>query len=88
KAARKAEAQAPPVEGKKAIDTGKVRNPLLFQRLEERIVALEGELEGLREAMLLPDNYGSVAKIKELQAREVALKGELAAAYEQWENWQ
>lgn len=88
KAARKAEAQAPPVEGKKAIDTGKVRNPLLFQRLEERIVALEGELEGLREAMLLPDNYGSVAKIKELAAREVALKGELAAAYEQWENWQ
>lgn len=88
RAARRAEAQAPPAETKKAIDTGKVRNPLLFQRLEERIVGLEAELEEVRAAMLLPENYGSVVKIKELQAKETGLKVDLAAAYEQWENWQ
>lgn len=88
KAAKKAEVAAPPVEAKKAIETGKVRNPLLFQRLEERIMTLENDLETTRAAMLLPENYGSVAKIKELQQKEAKLKLELADAYTQWENWQ
>ncbi|MBL8727168.1 MAG: ABC-F family ATP-binding cassette domain-containing protein, partial [Planctomycetes bacterium] len=78
----------PPEEPKKAIETGKVRNPLLFQRLEERIFALEAGLEDLRAAMLLPDNYASATKMKQLQADETAKKRELAEAYEQWENWQ
>jgi hypothetical protein len=30
----------------------------------------------------------SAAKMKQLQADEVAKKAELADAYEQWENWQ
>ena len=64
-----------------------MRNPLMFQKLEERIIALEAELEGARAAMLAPENYGSVSKIRELQGREAGLKAELAAAYEQWENW-
>jgi hypothetical protein len=37
--------------------------------------------------MLRPDNYASAGKMKELQGDEVRLKAELAAAYEQWENW-
>ena len=51
-------------------------------------MTLEQKLEDVRAAMLLPENYGSVTKIKELQAKEASTKQELAMAYEQWENWQ
>ena len=88
RAAKKAEAAAPAGEPKKAIETGKVRNPLMFQKLEERIFALEAEIEALRAAMLDPANYASASKMKELQASEVKKKQELAEAYQQWENWQ
>lgn len=88
RAQKKAEAAAPAAAPKKAIETGKIRNPLMFQRLEERIMTLEQTLEELRAAMLLPENYGSVAKIRDLQQQEAKTKQELAAAYEQWENWQ
>ena len=80
--------QAEPVAPKLAMETGKVRNPLLFQRLEERIMALEAAIDDLRAAMLEPDNYASASRMKALQADEVAKKAELAEAYEQWENWQ
>jgi ATP-binding cassette subfamily F protein 3 len=86
KAVKKAEMAEP--EAKKAIETGKVRNPLLFSKLEERIIALEAELEGARASMLDPANYASASKSKELQATEARLEAELAEAYEQWENWQ
>jgi ATP-binding cassette subfamily F protein 3 len=72
----------------RASESGKVRNPLMFQKLEERIMSLETELEDVRAAMLQPDNYGSAAKMRELQAAESALQKKLADAYEQWENWQ
>ena len=78
----------PAVEVKKAIETGKVRNPLMFQKLEERIMQLEGELQALRTAMLEPANYASASKMKELQGNEGRLKAEIATAYAQWENWQ
>ena len=82
--AKTAAAEAP----KPARETGKIRNPLLFERLEQRIMDLEGEVEAVQAAMLEPDNYASAAKMKELQADEARLKKELAEAYEQWENWQ
>ena len=85
KAAKKNDAAPPPA--KKAIETGKVRNPLMFQKLEERIMKLEADLDALRAAMLDPANYASASKMKELQAQEVQRKVELATAYEQWENW-
>ena len=88
KAQKKAEAADPAPAAKKAIETGKVRNPLMFQKLEERIMTLEQALDDVRAAMLLPENYGSVSKIKDLQQQEAKTKQELAAAYEQWENWQ
>jgi ATP-binding cassette, subfamily F, member 3 len=72
---------------KKAIETGKIRNPLLFQRLEERIIELEAGIEALRAQMLLPENYASATRMKELQTEEAQKKQELAEAYEQWENW-
>jgi ATP-binding cassette, subfamily F, member 3 len=84
KASKKADAPPPA----KAIETGKVRNPLMFQKLEERIMAMEGELEQCRAAMMLPDNYASTAKMKELQAQEQSLQARLAEAYGEWENWQ
>ena len=87
KAAAKA-AIAQPVEVKKAIETGKVRNPKMFEKLEQRIMTLEAELEALRAAMLDPANYASAAKMKQLQGDEVRLKAEIAEAYTQWENWQ
>jgi ATP-binding cassette subfamily F protein 3 len=87
-AARKAAAAQPAPPPAKAIATGKVRNPLLFQRLEERIMAIEAAIEAVRAAMLLPENYASSTRMKELQLEETARKAELAAAYEQWENWQ
>ncbi|MBL8749276.1 MAG: ABC-F family ATP-binding cassette domain-containing protein [Planctomycetes bacterium] len=87
RAAKKAEASAAE-PGRKAIETGKVRNPLMFQKLEERIMTLEADIEGLRAAMLDPANYASASKMKELQGTEAAKKAELADAYAQWENWQ
>ncbi|MBK8099297.1 MAG: ABC-F family ATP-binding cassette domain-containing protein [Planctomycetes bacterium] len=71
----------------KAVETGKVRNPLLFQKLEERIMAIEDELQTVRAAMIAPENYASVVKMKDLQAKEASLQQELTAAYAQWENW-
>ncbi|MCA8974704.1 MAG: hypothetical protein KDC98_08275, partial [Planctomycetes bacterium] len=88
-ASRERAAKAAPVEApKKAIETGKIRNPILFERLEERIMTLESAIEEVRAAMLEPDNYASATRMKELQATETQKQAELAEAYEQWENWQ
>ena len=84
---RAARTDAPAAATKKAIETGKVRNPLMFRRLEERIMSLESEIEALRAAMLEPDNYGSASRMKELQAKEAEMTANLADAYHQWENW-
>ena len=85
RAASKAAEEAKP---KLARETGKIRNPLMFERLENKIMELEGEVEAVQAAMLEPENYGSAQKMKDLQADEARLKQELAEAYEQWENWQ
>ncbi len=92
-AARAAESQAkgrevakaePP---KPARETGKIRNPLLFARLEAKIMTLESDIEAVQAAMLEPGNYSSAGKMKELQAQEVQLKADLSTAYAEWENW-
>ena len=83
-ATKAAEAAGP----KLARDTGKIRNPLMFERLEARIMELEAEVEGVQAAMLQPDNYGSAQKMKDLHNDEARLKQALAEAYDQWENWQ
>jgi ATP-binding cassette subfamily F protein 3 len=84
-AAKKAQAEAP--AARKAIETGRVRNPLRFARLEERIMQLEADIVSLRAAMLEPDNYASASRMKDLQGDERRLQAELADAYAQWENW-
>ena len=85
---RAAEAAAVEASPRLARETGKIRNPLLFERLERRIMEIEGEVEAVQAAMLAPENYASAQKMKDLQADEARLKAELADAYEQWENWQ
>ena len=85
---RAAEAAAERSQPKLARDTGKIRNPLMFERLEQRIMELEGEIEAAQAAMLEPENYASAQKMQTLQADEARLKAELSEAYEQWENWQ
>ena len=86
RAAKKSQQAAPPPP--KAIETGRVRNPLLFQKLEQRIMALEEQLQTARSAMMLPENYASVSRMRELQQQETDLQQQLAEAYAQWENWQ
>ncbi len=88
KAAKKASAQAPASAPTRALETGKVRNPLMFQKLEERIMQLEEQLEATRTAMMEPDNYASTAKMRVLQQQEIDLKAQLQDAYSNWENWQ
>ena len=51
-------------------------------------MTLEGDIEAVQAAMLEPDHYASASKMKELQAKEIQLKQELADAYGEWENWQ
>ena len=89
KAAKKAAAAAAQQpQAQKAIETGKVRNPLMFQKLEEKIMTLEEQVEATRAAMMAPDNYASTQKMKALQLKEEDLKKQLQDAYAQWENWQ
>ena len=86
--AAKDRAAKPAEPPKPARETGKIRNPLLFERLEAKIMTLEGDIEAVQASMLDPDNYASASKMKDLQAKEVQLKAELAEAYTEWENWQ
>ncbi|MGA0058982.1 MAG: ABC-F family ATP-binding cassette domain-containing protein [Planctomycetota bacterium] len=65
----------------------KIRNPMMFQKLEEQIFALEEELESVRTAMTQEENYLDAARMRDLQEREAKLDAELTAAYERWENW-
>ena len=85
---RAAAAAAAAAAPKLARETGKIRNPLMFARLEDKIMELEGEVTAVQASMLEPENYASAQRMKDLQADEARLKQELADAYEQWENWQ
>jgi len=66
---------------------GKVRNPLMFEKLEEEIFAMEERVETLRQDMARPENYNDHGNMQRLEAEEAALLRELEAAYERWENW-
>jgi len=85
---RKSRAASQAAAPKPARETGKIRNPLLFERLEAKIMDLEGEVEAIQAAMLEAENYSSAARMKDLQDQEQRLKADLKEAYTQWENWQ
>jgi len=77
----------PAADGKKPGDPGKIRNPLMFQKLEEEIFDLEDRLARLRDDMTKEANYLDHERMKRLKAEEAELDGLLAVAYERWENW-
>lgn len=67
--------------------TEKIRNPLMFKRLEDQICELEAKLETVRADMLLEANYSNHQNLQALQSQESDLTTQLAEAYESWENW-
>jgi ATP-binding cassette, subfamily F, member 3 len=77
-----------PATAKPARQTDKIRNPLMFERLEAKIMKIEEQISSIQAAMLSPDNYASATKMQALQSEEEQRKSELKEAYEQWENWQ
>ncbi len=66
---------------------GRIRNPFQFQKLEERIFALEERVAALRADMERPENYVDASRMKELQKQEADVQAELADCYAKWENW-
>ena len=85
-ARRSSDAAAAPPKAVTSTAT-KIRNPMMFERLEADIVAREEELETARADMALEENYRDAAKFRDLQDREARLEKELADLYERWENW-
>jgi len=91
KPVRKAPPPAPkPKEAKEAKEAtpGKVRNPWLFEKLEARIMSLEEELQGLRDATATEEVYRDTARLRETQMRIAEIERDLHDANHEWENWQ
>ncbi|MCC6785782.1 MAG: ABC-F family ATP-binding cassette domain-containing protein, partial [Planctomycetes bacterium] len=65
----------------------KIRNPMMFERLEAEIMKLEAELETTRNDMLREENYRSAERMTRLQTREREISAALKDAYHRWENW-
>jgi ATPase subunit of ABC transporter with duplicated ATPase domains len=90
--ARKAQPKPAPKpaepEPAKAAASGKVRNPWAFEKLEQKIMALEAELKTLNDSLLSEDVYKSAAKSREVQTRIAELQRDLDESNEQWMNWQ
>jgi ATP-binding cassette subfamily F protein 3 len=66
---------------------GKVRNPWAFEKLEQRIMALEAELAELNAALVTEEVYRNAARMREAQTRIAEIEVELAEANEEWANW-
>jgi ATP-binding cassette subfamily F protein 3 len=77
-------APAPPSA---AAPAGKIRNPLMFQKLEEEIMALEAELESVRVGIAEPATYRDPQALRAAQERQADLQQKLDAAYARWESW-
>jgi ATP-binding cassette subfamily F protein 3 len=89
KEAKAAAAKAQPViasnDSKK--QTGKVRNPYLFEKLEKRIMSLEEELATLQASCTSEDVYRNASKLRDTQMRIAEVERDLADANREWENW-
>jgi ATP-binding cassette subfamily F protein 3 len=66
---------------------GKIRNPYLFEKLEQRIMTLEAELKTLHEASTTEEVYRNAAKLRDTQTRIAEIEHELAQSNEEWEKW-
>lgn len=66
---------------------GKIRNPYLFEKLELRIMELEGELAGLHASVVSEDVYRNAQRLKDTQFRIAEVERDLAEANREWEQW-
>ncbi len=66
---------------------GKIRNPMLFEKLEQEIFALEEQLEAVKTRMTEPESYRDPDAMRALQHEQTACEAKLADAYQRWENW-
>ncbi len=69
-------------------DSGKVRNPYAFAKLEEDIMELEGRLEEIQTLLNAPEAWKEPETLKQNQSRQDEIEAELQELYERWENWQ
>ncbi|MGQ0553056.1 MAG: ABC-F family ATP-binding cassette domain-containing protein [Planctomycetota bacterium] len=63
------------------------RNPWRFQKLEQRIMALESEQQTLLADLARPELYAAADKLKTLSRRLAEVQQELSAANAEWESW-
>ena len=80
-------AAPPPKKDPPRSAPGKIRNPYLFEKLEQRIMSMEAELKALHEACVTEEYYRNAAKLKEAQIRIAELERDLAQANAEWANW-
>ena len=78
----------PAPESTRKSSPGKVRNPWLFEKLEQRIMTLEEERKGLQDATATEEVYRDASKLREMQTRIAEIERDLHDANEEWENWQ
>ena len=65
----------------------RAKNPWKLEKVEARIMELEGELERLRESLGTEEVYRDQEAARETQFRIAELERELEEANEEWEQW-
>jgi ATP-binding cassette subfamily F protein 3 len=87
-AAQEEKAPARPNKAKPASSSsGRIRNPFLFEKLEQRIIDLEEELRRLNEGLASEAVYLNPARLKETQLRIAEVEDALGSANAEWESW-
>jgi len=79
--------QAKAAEPEKKAPPGKIKNPWAFEKLEQRIMALETEREALNASLVSEDVYRNPAKMRDAQIRLSEIERDLGEANRQWEEW-
>jgi ATP-binding cassette subfamily F protein 3 len=70
-----------------AARAGRIRNPFLFEKLEQRIIDLETELASLHEQSATETVYRDPDRLRALQSRLREIEDDLARANAEWEAW-
>ncbi|MCP3914484.1 MAG: ABC-F family ATP-binding cassette domain-containing protein [bacterium] len=85
--AKKRAAQDAEKAKKKATKSKGPRNPYMFEKLEKRIMKLEGKLESLHAACATEDVFRDADKLRDKQYQIAEVEAELEEANETWANW-
>jgi ATP-binding cassette subfamily F protein 3 len=70
-----------------AAASGKIRNPWAFEKLEARIIELEGQLATLHASLETEEIYRDPARLRDTQTSIAEVERELADCNERWANW-